>query len=272
MRALWLVGLDLYEEMQNFYRDFYSANGMTLCVIGKESIPELEAIGTSAPFLVAPTIGTNALHAMLQAYATHLLGHEGGFLLATRAVCPHRQFQRGAWTEEEMQRLHRIQFKFMPDRQPFSLAASIAANLQVHPPSEVLSGPVLIYDLDPEASHGIVNRLTLDSVRVTHQAKVLEERCTDRDTSYDSPMKFEELPAAWRESWGKALNAGATAEEAVAAAKKLGLHLPAPNPFIPEDLDMKELKQPNPTLPRRLPGANVPAAQGQSRCIGIHPA
>ena len=32
--------------------------------------------------------------------------------------------------EEEMQRLHRIQFKFMPDRQPFSLSASIAANLQ----------------------------------------------------------------------------------------------------------------------------------------------
>lgn len=32
---------------------------------------------------------------------------------------------------------------------------------------------------------------------------------------------------------------GSTAEEAVAAAKKLGLHLPAPNPFIPEDLDMK---------------------------------
>lgn len=32
--------------------------------------------------------------------------------------------------EEEMQRLHRIQFKFMPDRQPFGLSASIAANLQ----------------------------------------------------------------------------------------------------------------------------------------------
>ncbi len=38
---LW-TGLDLYEEMQKFYRDFYSANGMTLSVIGKESIPELE--------------------------------------------------------------------------------------------------------------------------------------------------------------------------------------------------------------------------------------
>ena len=26
------------------------------------------------------------------------------------------------------------------------------------------------------------------------EAKVLEERCTDRDTSYDSPMKFEVGP------------------------------------------------------------------------------
>ena len=62
---------------------------------------------------------------------------------------------------------------------------------QVHPPSEVLSGPILIYvpqrwfgsepvvtgcnsvgveDLDPKASHDVVNCLTLDSVRVTHQA------------------------------------------------------------------------------------------------------
>ena len=88
-----------------------------------------------------------------------------------------------------MQRLHRIQFKFMPDRQPFPLAASIAANLQVHPPAEALSGPVLIYDLDPIAAQEVVERLTLDGVRVTHQAKVLEERCTERDTSYDSPMR-----------------------------------------------------------------------------------
>ena len=42
----WFVyapGLDLYEEMQKFYQEFYSANGMTLSVIGQESISELEA-------------------------------------------------------------------------------------------------------------------------------------------------------------------------------------------------------------------------------------
>ncbi|CAJ1392545.1 unnamed protein product [Effrenium voratum] len=156
-----------------------------------------------------------------------------------------------------MQRLHRIKFKFMPDSQPFSLAANIAANLQVHPASEVLAGPVLLYDLDPDTAQSVVDCLTLDAVRVTHQAKVLDERCTDRDTSYDSPMKFEEIPDSWRVAWSKALHPGGV-EEALAAATKLGLALPMPNPFIPEDLQQKVLPEPNPPLPVRLkPGSPV---------------
>ena len=46
-------------------------------------------------------------------------------------------------------------------------------------------------------------------------------------------------------------------EEAISEAKKLGLHLPAPNPFIPEDLEQKEVKKPNPALPQRLQGGKV---------------
>lgn len=162
-----------------------------------------------------------------------------------------------------MQRLHRIQFKFMPDRQPFGLSASIAANLQAAKMNLIdltvwsfdgfqlrSWGPSTLWsaqwsgadlctlvdeavrfiklnqvsiswtkDLDANASHDIVNRLTLTSVRVTHQAgclvvrcclgpwfgwslvvllkaKALEERCTERDTSYDSPMKFEAIQRA----------------------------------------------------------------------------
>lgn len=340
-------GLDLYEEMQKFYRDFYSANGMTLSVIGKESIPELEAmvrekfstivdknltlpkgdaVSEHPPFipeewnrllLQSPVKDVKTLkfswvlpwqaplwRSKPKAYASHLLGHEGAgsltAVLKERGLITSCSSSGGGWLEgafsllhvqfvltdsgiheveeigkllftyigmlqkvgvkewilEEMQRLHRIQFKFMPDRQPFGLSASIAANLQVHPPSEVLSGPVLIYDLDAKASHDIVNRLTLTSVRVTHQAKALEERCTERDTSYDSPMKFEEIPEAWRKSWENSLNTGSP-EEAISEAKKLGLHLPAPNPFIPEDLEQKEVKKPNPALPQRLQGGKV---------------
>merc|ERR1719240_2489193 len=39
-------GIDLWEEMKKLYDECYSANGMTLCVIGKESVKELEAMIT----------------------------------------------------------------------------------------------------------------------------------------------------------------------------------------------------------------------------------
>ena len=37
-------GVDLYTEMKKFYEEFYSANGMTLCVIGKESLDQLKGM------------------------------------------------------------------------------------------------------------------------------------------------------------------------------------------------------------------------------------
>eukprot|EP00913_Durusdinium_trenchii_P004849 g4504.t1 len=333
-------GLDLYEEMLKFYRDFYSANGMTLSVIGKESIPELEAmirekfsvivnknlslprgdaVSDQPPFLPkewnrlllqSPVKDVKTLkfswvlpwqaplwRSKPKAYATHLLGHEGSGSLTARLKDRERGLiascvsSGGGWLEgafsllhvqfvltdgavHEVEEIGKLLFTYIgmlqkvgakqwildaraseddPDRQPFSLAASIAANLQVHPPAEVLSGP----DLDVTGAQEILERLTLEAVRVTHQAKVLEERCTERDSSYDSPMKFEELPDAWRESWCNALHAGSTAEEAVKAAEAVGLHLPHPNPFIPEDLDLKALATPNPVLPRRLQGGEV---------------
>ena len=38
------------------------------------------------------------------------------------------------------------------------------------------------------------------SMQSLFEAKVLEERCTDRDTSYDSPMKFE-VGTIWAVWW-----------------------------------------------------------------------
>lgn len=37
-------GIDLYEEMMKLYNELYSAKGMTLCIIGKESTEDLEAM------------------------------------------------------------------------------------------------------------------------------------------------------------------------------------------------------------------------------------
>lgn len=335
-------GMDLYDEMIKLYNEFYSANGMTVCVIGKESISELEAMvrekfgavvdkGLSLPLGDAvsqepPFLPKDWNRLLLQcpvkdikelkfswvipyqaplwkskpaAYASHLLGHEGkGSLTAVlkdRGIISGCSTSRGAWLEgafslfhvsfdltdsgvhevaeigkllftyigmlqrvdvkvwilEEMQKLREVQFRFGEDRRPFDLAAQIAGSMQHHPAAEVLAGPSQLYELDPSGTAALLKCLTLEGVRVTHQAKVLADRCTDRDTSYDSPMKFEPLDASWLQIWSEALNSGDSAEKAGAA---LGLRLPEPNLFIPEDLSLKAPAAQAARLPSRLPG------------------
>jgi insulysin len=148
-----------------------------------------------------------------------------------------------------MQRLKQIMFKFQNDERPYSLAARVAGSLQRHPPAEVLAGGILFYEPDPAATADIIARLSLDAVRVTHQAKALADRCCDKDTSYDSPMKFETVPSEWLAAWKDALNAELLADDVTTAASALGLHLPTPNPFVPEDLSLKE----PPAVPVPLP-------------------
>jgi len=340
-------GVDLYEEMLKLYHEFYSANGMTACVIGKESLAELEAMvrdkfsdvvdkGLSLPLGDAvsdkpPFLPQDWNRLLLQcpvkdvkqltfawilpyqapmwrskptAYVSHLLGHEGKgsltAILKERGIISGCYCGNGAWLEGafsilnvqfdltdkglhaveeigtlmflyitmlqqsdvkawifgELQKLREIMFRFENDRGPFDQAARIAGSLQHHPPSEALAGGILLYEPDAASTASVLARLTLDSVRVTHQAKALEDRCTDKDTSYDSPMKFEPLPDAWRAAWTEAMSA--TGPDAAAAAAKQGLHLPEPNPFVPEDLAVKALPQEPVPLPVRLPPAGGP--------------
>ena len=165
------------------------------------------------------------------------------------------------WIFEEMRKLRNIQFKFMEDLNPFDLCSEIALSLQTHPPQEALAGSVLLYEYNPESIAALIGQLTLDSVRVSHQAKCLADRCTDKDTSYSSPMKFLPLEDGWLATWRNALAAGDGSPQAsVDAAAARGLHLPKPNPFIPEDLSLKPIPKDNPPLPVALEGCVAPVA------------
>jgi len=337
-------GIDLYEEMLKFYHEFYSSNGMTLCVVGKESLEELEAMvrdkfsaivnkDLSLPLgdavssepaflpgdwnrllLQAPVKDVKQLtfswvlpwqgelwRSKPTAYVSHLLGHEGkGSLTAvlkSRGLISACMASGGSWLEGafsllhvsfdltdkglfevqqigtllftylgllqksgfkdriffEMQRLRQIMFQFQNDRQPLALAAQIAGALQQQPPSEALAGSTLLYEADPGATTAILALLQVNRVRVTHQAKDLADRCTERDTSYDSPMKFEPLDPAWVAAWSEALGTfDNTEEQVMAAAAANGIGLPDPNPFVPEDLSLREPSAEPVPLPVRL--------------------
>ncbi|CAJ1364618.1 unnamed protein product [Effrenium voratum] len=142
---------------------------------------------------------------------------------------------------DEMQKLGEIGFKFKEDASPFQLCPDIALSLLKYPPSEALCGTTLHYEFDPDGISQLLSLLTLDKVRVQFQAKVLADRCTQKDTSYGSPIELLPLEPAWLEAWAAVLNGE--------VAGSLGLNLPQPNPFIPEDLSLK----PPPAEPQAIP-------------------
>jgi len=334
-------GVDLYTEMRKLYDENYSANGLTVCIIGKESVAELEAIarerfgavvnkgvtmpigdshgGDAVPFLPlewhrlllqnpvkdvkefsltwvipyqAPKWRTKPSF-----YVSHLLGYEGkGSVIAALKdlglITSCGTFD-GAWLQgsfslfslqcditdkgltelktigkyffayiqmlqkvpvekwiwDELSNLQKVKFKLGEDIGPFALSQHISAELQKLPPSEVLAGGELLYEYDPEGIKEIIDMLKLGSVRVSHQAKSLADRCTDKDTSYEAPMKFEAIPADWLAEWGEDLDAAA-----------LGLTLPSPNPFIPDDLSLRDLPAEPPAFPKRVESPPSPIA------------
>jgi len=336
-------GVDLYEEMKKLYDACYSANGMTLAIIGRESLQELteltkelfgpvvnkgvtmpigDSVSDQPPFLQkdwnqlllqSPVQDLKDLtfswvipyqdpfwKSKPTGYISHLLGHEGAGslcqVLKTKGLISGCSSGNGYWLEgafslcnvsfdltdkgleqpeevgrylfaflgmlqkgepekwifDEMANLATIAFKFSEDRHPFDLCESMSMSLQKVPPEEVLAGQSQLYEFDPKAISSVLSLLTLDNVRVQFQAKTLEPRCTDRDTSYSSPMAFVPIEESWRTSWAAAVNASGTVEESKKIVADLGMALPSPNPFIPEDLALKPLPKEPVALPKAL--------------------
>lgn len=334
-------GIDLYEEMKQLYDSTYSANGMTLCVFGKEPTAQMEEIlrekfgsvrnkglkmpigdtvSDKPPFVPAEwhqlllqnpvqdvkdltfswVIPYQAPFWRLKPaeYISHLLGHEGkGSIIAAlkqQGLISACSAGNGGWLEgafsllnvtfeltekgldaveeigrylfaylgmlqksapekrifEEARRLSEIRFKFKEDASPFQLCPDIALSLQKFPPSEALSGNIIHYEFDPDAITQLLTKLTLTSVRVQFQAKSLAERCTQKDTSYGSPMELCAIDQRWLDSWATVLKVDGTLEESREIATKMGLHLPPPNPFIPEDLSLKTAPSDNQVVPQ----------------------
>ncbi|CAE7210328.1 IDE [Symbiodinium natans] len=333
-------GIDLYEEMKKLYESTYSANGMTLCVFGKQPPGELHKMvaekfgpivnkGLTMPIGDSvsdkPAFLPSEWHQQLlqnpvqdvkdltfvwvipfqdplwrskpSLYISHLLGHEGeGSVIAklkqqglisgcgvgdgnwlegafsllkvnfdltdkgldsVQEIGQHlfaylgllQKMPPEKWIFDEMQKLGDIRFKFREDASPFTLCPQVVSTLQKMPPSEALCGDYMLYEYDPDAIVSLLSKLSLGSVRVQVQAKKLADRCTMTDTSYGSPMQLLPIEPKWLEAWSDAMNASGTAEASKKITTELGLSLPKPNPFIPEDLSLK----PQPQEPQALP-------------------
>ena len=133
---------------------------------------------------------------------------------------------------DELARMARIGFRFLNKAGARSHAVSLASALHVYPVREVLATPYRFDDFDPALERRFLAALIPDRVFVTVVAKGVS---TDAVAPfYDTPYRLRPIPPETVARWRGPARDGALA-------------LPAPNPFVPEDLAL----------------IDAPAAQGQ---------
>ena len=313
------------DDLLDFYAKNYSANLMTLAVMGKEPLEELKAM-VSERFSAVPNIDAARLHvteplfesgrlptrvdmipnkeqrglhmvfpitSMREHYLSkpteflgHLLGHEGkGSLLSLLkdkgwanslsagggssapgnatfsvsvtltedglanidGIVAHifeqlHQIRRSGineWAFEEQKKLNDLAFRFMEKPEPSNRVMNIAASLHVFPMRDVLRGPYALELYKPELINEVLDHLTPDNVLITVVAK---NQPTDRVTRwFETPYAVVPIDQATLTKWH-------------VESSDERLLLPSPNPFIPENLELKPIAEntPIPTKTEQL--------------------
>ena len=127
------------------------------------------------------------------------------------------------WRYKEQSELSEIAFRFAQESDPGRVAQSLASRLHQYEPEDVLAGPYLIKEFDPERINQLLTYLTPNNVSINVVSQNLE---TDKVTQYyDVDYKLSKLSEQWISQWGKLT----TNEQ---------LRLPDVNPFIPEWLEV----------------------------------
>ncbi|KAI9058078.1 LuxS/MPP-like metallohydrolase [Trametes sanguinea] len=149
----------------------------------------------------------------------------------------------------EVKTIAETSFRFQEKAQPQRYASTLAHTLaEPYPPESLLSGAYLYREWNEPLVRSILEGFTPDRARVTLEAKKHEEQVIGQDVQwqtekwYGTQYTVKRMETSFVETLGEP---NANQE----------LHLPAPNPFIPEDLsvDKVEVAEPlkYPTLVKR---------------------
>lgn len=142
---------------------------------------------------------------------------------------------------EEMRRLSEIGFYFRSVSDSLSTASGLAQTLQEHEPEFALSAEARLWDYEPQLIVELVSQLTCDNLRLVLSSKAQAELCDQQERWYGTRFADESLGATMRERW----SAPKPAED---------LRMPSPNPFVPEDLQLRPAEVDGvPPFPEQLP-------------------
>lgn len=318
------------DELLKFYREHYSANRMSLVVIGREPIDQLQAMVTprfgavvdhqrSVDPIRQPLFVPGKLPALLQVqpvkqqrslsmlwpipdqrddfrsksleYIGNIVGHEGaGSLLSylksrgwadglsagegfdfqggstfnvsvamTEAGAAHVDeitdavYQTLAriradgvqqWLFDEQKQVAEQRFRFRDHVNAIDEASQLAMNLVDYPPAEVVRGRSLMESFNPVRVRELLGQMTPQNMLMT--VTVPGAKADKTSPWYQVPYGEQAIAADLLQRWQ-------------AVTVNPAIELPAPNPFIAENLDLKSVSGPQikPVLLAKTPALQV---------------
>jgi len=145
-----------------------------------------------------------------------------------------------------------FKFRSLPDS--VSTASGIAHGLQEHDPDVVLSVGSLLWEYRPDKINELSEFLCCDKLRLVLSSKAHASICDQEERWYGTKFSDKPLDTSSRERWQ-------------VAGSFEDLALPAPNPFIPENFDLKPAAGAQPLFPERLVSTAVDIAYPQNKSV-----
>jgi len=129
------------------------------------------------------------------------------------------------WVFKELQSLSNIEFQFKDNSSPISYVSALARRMQLFPYKHVIDGPTLLFEWNPAEVKKIIDALTTEVI-VLEVSKTYEDSADKAEKWYSTRFSEDRIRSELLKHWQ---NSDITAP----------IHLPLPNPFIPDDFSIK---------------------------------
>ena len=132
------------------------------------------------------------------------------------------------WIYEELRQMAKIEFEMMERRSSLSYALFLSSSMILHSPTDIVSGPYLLHDYDPQVIiEKVLSKLTLSNVLIFLVSPCSASNATQKERFYGTRYQESVISDQTVSSWG---HHNFTSE----------LREPASNLFIPTHLNLKD--------------------------------
>jgi insulysin len=131
------------------------------------------------------------------------------------------------WIFDECADLAQVQFRFLEKGSPSDYCSGLAVNMQKYRPEHIVSGGRLLFEYNEDRIRQTLNYLVPTNMNIVISSQQFTSIADKKERWYETLYHEEAIPSNWIAEF--------STEKEIPAY----LHLPIPNPFIQQNLDLK---------------------------------